>query len=176
MKKVMFYDVLNEGNLFFEFSLFEFEGKQILFICKNKHNQMFFCLCNDAYKNGYLICKPNKKDLEQAINDDISVYDLLQKSNNIIVAKTKNDHMVYEKIPFQSIEQDELPNENEKIECENDIKERILYDLNECVFNNLSYQKIISKNGSNIYVDIVNIPSESPSFDNKNFENSNYLN
>lgn len=100
--------------LFFEEILFEFDNQPMIFVCVNKLNERFFCVCiNDIAEEEYLVTKINDAKLLDILYNRIPFYEAFssaRKTYHFVVGKSIT---IYEN---GNIPKDVRPEENEMLE------------------------------------------------------------
>lgn len=125
MKEPYFKNVPNLDNLYIYFIIFEYDCP-ILFVCKNKKEELFICVCYDIRKTQKWIVSPiDKNSLIKLLKNEMYIRDafnsykkddkrFLVEYNNIDGKDFYNCDMVI----FEDIPDDILPVSNEKIDSE----------------------------------------------------------
>ncbi len=132
--KAYFKNVLDTGDLSLDKVLFEFEKLPIIFVCRDREECYYFCLYTDMIiDNTWMVTKVSRGLLLKLLDDEISILDMFKMSGNeIIIISQHGESMSCEKKKFQDISEDDLPEENEKLEnpCLADYRKRLQDEMN----------------------------------------------
>lgn len=127
--KAYFKNVLEIGDLSLDKVLFEFEKLPIIFVCRDREEFYYFCLCTDMIiDNTWMLTKVSRGLLLKLLDNEISILDIFKMSGDeVIIINQHGENISCEKKKFQDIPEDELPEENEKLEnpCLADYRERL---------------------------------------------------
>ncbi len=113
----MFEKISLLGKVKIERVLFAFENEPIIFVCKNKGGTRYICV-NTGYgfSPSWLVAQSSKKTIIKMLKDEISILDAVAESNrSIIVVHQDGEDMSFERMPFDAIDPDELPDKHEKL-------------------------------------------------------------
>lgn len=109
-----FENICDIGDLFLDEIFFEFETEPILFLCRDKSNNMYFCLCSEIRKvQGWTICKISSNILTDVVDGNITIREAFKLSGEdlYIVHYTKADGLSSKQASFDEINEDDLPEE-----------------------------------------------------------------
>lgn len=83
--EVYFENVLDYGNLYLNRVLCEFEGENIIFICKDGYDNYFLCICYEfRYKLEWILCKIDMPTLLKVISNQIDLHTAYKESSELI--------------------------------------------------------------------------------------------
>lgn len=117
MNKIYFENVPNIGSLRLEETLFSFEGTPILFVCIDKDNIRYFCLCDDIIdEESWIIVQISNETLLKVLNDEITVLNAFKNKNILIANKSFNKTIKYTIEEYNKIDPDELPVSDQYLE------------------------------------------------------------
>lgn len=86
MEKLYFENVSGIGNLYLDYSLFEFEAEPILFLCVNEAGKIYLCLCSDIrYEQRWVIVPCGISVLKQMINEKMDIATAFINSKEVVV-------------------------------------------------------------------------------------------
>lgn len=116
-----FEKVFGIGDLELEQVLFEFDKVPILFVCKDREQRDYLCLCTDTIVEAtWMITQVNCHLLIDLLEDKIAILDAFKKSDNqIILARRRDGKLIYEIYSFDELPEDELPDSEERLENPN---------------------------------------------------------
>lgn len=104
------------NSLFLLFSITDFEGIPILFVARNSFNELFLCNCIEfRFFQRWIISKVTIPVLDDVINCTIPIWDALKIDNGLKIIATffyNSGKFIQEKVPFDSIPIDDLPEKN----------------------------------------------------------------
>lgn len=95
--KPYFKNVVNVGDLFFEYSFMYMDGP-IVFTCVDKQGNLYLCVCRDAYEQvEWLVSKIDVYTLRKLVGNQISINEALLGDKQEIIQiiwdpKTKMEH------------------------------------------------------------------------------------
>lgn len=95
--KPYFKNVINVGDLFFEYSFMYMDGP-IVFTCVDKQENLYLCVCRDAYEQvEWIVSKIDVYTLINLVGNQISINEALLSSRNEIIQiiwkpKTKTEY------------------------------------------------------------------------------------
>lgn len=95
--KPYFKNVVNVGDLFFEYS-FMYMDEPIVFTCVDKQRNLYLCVCRDAYEQvEWLVSKIDVYTLRKLVGNQISINEALLSNKKEIIQviwdpKTKAEH------------------------------------------------------------------------------------
>ena len=114
-------NVPNIGELTTERVLFMFDKTPIVFVCIDKKNSRYLCMCTDSILEYTWLLAPIGIDVLLALmNDEISIVQAFEKSNGkILLINQQKDEFQYTEYDFNEIPEDELPDRDEKLENPN---------------------------------------------------------
>lgn len=88
MSKLYFENVVEIGNLYLDYIIYEFENEPILFICKSENCNLYLCLCSEIrYEQKWIIVKCNPSILEKLAKKEIDIANAFLSSNDAIIIK-----------------------------------------------------------------------------------------
>lgn len=113
-----FRSVLEVGDLYLDKILFEFDKNPMIFVCKDQKEDYYLCLCTDVIiEYTWMITKVSRENLLKLLLDEIPILDIYKSSlEPIIIAKQQKNVILYEEKYFDEIAEEDLPEENEKLE------------------------------------------------------------
>lgn len=116
-----FQTIPDIGKLFIEEILFEFDKEPIVFVCRNDKKNRYLCLCTDSIESYSWMVTPISIDtLIELLMDKIAILQAFRQSpNEVYILDKLDDKINIRKYKFKDIPQDELPDENEKLENKN---------------------------------------------------------
>lgn len=125
MNDTVFPKVPKVGDLYLLCTLFEYENIDIVFICNDKYNNLYLCLCTDAmFEYTCLVKKISIEDIITLLFNSISVYDALKNNNNpVIIVNYHCKQFTYTESLFSQIAEEELPDKNEYLDLDEKKKE-----------------------------------------------------
>lgn len=109
------------GKLFIEEILFEFDKEPIVFVCRNDKKNRYLCLCTDSIESYSWMVAPVSTDiLIELLLDKIAILQAFKQSpDKVYILDKSGDEINIRKYRFEDIPEDELPDENEKLESNN---------------------------------------------------------
>lgn len=119
MNDIYFTNVVDIGNLYMEHIFYEFENEPILFLCKDKMDNIYLCLCSDIrYGQKWVITKCTIDILKKAIEKDVDISSIFlhQKKAIIINMDLQGNENSFE-IDTQNIDPLDLPKKGTYIKC-----------------------------------------------------------
>lgn len=116
-----FEKVFGIGDLELVQVLFEFDKVPILFVCKDREQRDYLCLCTDTIVEAtWMITQVNSHLLIDLLEDKIAILDAYKESQNqIILARRRAGKFIYESYAFDELPEDELPDSEERLENPN---------------------------------------------------------
>lgn len=114
-------NIPNIGELTTERVLFMFDKTPIVFVCIDKKNNRYLCMCTDSILEYTWLLAPIRINVLLALmNDEISIVQAFEKSNSkILLINQQKDEFQYTEYDFNEIPEDELPDRDEKLENPN---------------------------------------------------------
>lgn len=110
MSDKYFENVPKIGNLYFEQELFSFENIPIIFVCIDKHDNRYLCVCDDVIdEESWIIVKVMNEELLSVLCDENSVLSVYKNKQVIVVNKPFGETIEYIETQYNKINQDELP-------------------------------------------------------------------
>lgn len=152
---IYFRSVLEVGDLYLDKILFEFDKNPMLFVCKDQKEDYYLCLCTDVIiEYTWMITKVSRENLLKLLLDKIPILDIFKSSlEPIIIAAQQKNVILYEEKYFDEIAEEDLPEENEKLENPyiSDYIERIKSELIMVRKHIMKYEQVmtIECNGEN---------------------------
>lgn len=88
MNELYFKNVTKTDNLYLDFILYEFENEPILFICKDKNENLYLCLCSEIrYEQKWLIVPCGLSTLEKLVDQKIDIATAFLNYPQLIIIK-----------------------------------------------------------------------------------------
>lgn len=117
MNKKYFENVPQIGTLKFEEELFSFENIPIVFVCIDKNNNRYLCVCDDIIEEeSWIIAKVSKQELLKVLNDEWTILSVFKGKNIIVANKPFRREMEYIITEYNKIDPDELPVSDQYLE------------------------------------------------------------
>lgn len=121
MNNVYFNNVPDVGDLFIDKVLLEYELEPVIFVCKDRYNNFFLCICDDFIDTdrSWIAIKTPVEDLLGVINDKITLLSAFKKSKNkTIIIDYCPDKKTYDyrMMNFSDIDETELPYEDQYLD------------------------------------------------------------
>ena len=105
--------ISGSNNLYFLFSITEYEGMPILFVARDDFNDIYLCNCIEFRDfQRWIISKTSFQILKLVIEKKLTVFDALKKDDSLKIIATYNyssGQTTQEKINFKNISQEDLP-------------------------------------------------------------------
>lgn len=116
-----FQTIPDIGKLFIEEVLFEFDKEPIVFVCRNDKKNRYLCLCTDSIESYSWMVAPISTDtLIELLLDKIAILQAFRQSpDEVYILDKSGDKINIRKYKFKDIPEDELPDEDEKLENNN---------------------------------------------------------
>lgn len=141
IRHLFFDNIPNIDSLFMEQILFSFENVPIVFVCVDKKENRYLCVCDDIIdEESWLIVKIDNVSLLKILNDDATVLSAFIDKKIIIANRKFRQNIKYDMVEYNSINKDDLPVSDQYLEMKNSLKvyiEKILYDI---LYSNLKMQ------------------------------------
>lgn len=126
MKKIYFENVLNIGDLYLEQILFSFEKMPIVFVCFDKENKKYLCLCDDCINEEcWIFVEISNETLLKVLNDEITILDAFKNKQVIIANSNFKGNIKYSLKEYNKISSDELPLKDQYLEMKEYLGEYI---------------------------------------------------
>ena len=117
MNKKYFENVPQIGTLKFEEELFSFENIPIVFVCIDKYNNRYLCVCDDIIEEeSWIIAKVSKQELLKVLSDEWTILSVFKDKNIIVANKPFGREMEYIRTEYNKIDPDELPVSDQYLE------------------------------------------------------------
>lgn len=117
MNEKYFENVPQIGTLKFEEELFSFENIPIVFVCIDKNNNKYLCVCDDIIEEeSWIITKVSKQELLKVLNDECTILSVFKGKNIIVANKPFGREMEYIITEYNKIDPDELPVSDQYLE------------------------------------------------------------
>lgn len=108
--ELYFQNVPNVDSLFMEQILFSYENIPIVFVCTDKSNFRYLCVCDDIIEEeAWLIVKINNLKLLEILNDDSTVLSAFMGKKVIIAHRDSYHNTQYDIMNYNDINNDDLP-------------------------------------------------------------------
>lgn len=109
------------GTLYLEKVLFEFDKISMITVCKNDKGKRYLCLCTDVIiQETWMITQITNALLIDLIKDKISILEAYRLSKHpVIIGVRECGQLAYTEYTFDELPEDELLDENEKLENPN---------------------------------------------------------
>lgn len=114
------YIKLQDRKLVFLFSILEYDGLPIVFVCRDESWSLYLCDCTETRfsEQNWIVAKTEIQTLESVVDGKLSVYDALRTDGDqvILVAYdygTKN--FTQKKCIFTEVEEENLPDKDSKL-------------------------------------------------------------
>lgn len=160
MNNLYFKNVTEIGDLFLDNVLYEFEGEPILFLCLDKYNQIYFCLCSDfRYEQKWIVAKCDIDILELLVEKKIDILSLFMASKNLFIIKMDlQGNEASSKINTEEVNELDLPEKGVYLKGNKDDLKKYLRSLATKTKENVNPKK--SKDNELLfqYVEIMNVP------------------
>lgn len=172
------------GDMYIEKILFEFDKIPIIFVSIDTQGNRYMCICNDCIDSyNWIFTKTTIKTLIDVIKDEIAIFDTFKKTQDkVFVVNKNNETYSYKSYDLNNIPEDELPDENEKLENPNlkDYLEKLNFEEFYINFEKfyisernklyISEQKKLKEKisvicqktefGENFFIDLINLPEK----------------
>lgn len=111
MKTIEFENILDIGDLYLERVFLRLEDENILFVCKDKNNERYLCLCYEfRHMLKWVLCKITPENIVKLILKTIDIRSAFELSSDEIINITyKNGTWSYEKVSFGRISNSIIP-------------------------------------------------------------------
>jgi len=122
--KPFFRNISNIGDLYLYYIIFEYECP-ILFVCKNKQEDLYLCVCYDIRDSQRWIVAPiDERSIIDLLTNRLTIRDafaVYQCKTKRVLVEWKNEYKDYyhsKKVSFEEIPDEYLPTEGEFVEAE----------------------------------------------------------
>lgn len=127
------YIKLQDRNLIFLFSIFEYEELPIVFVCRDESWSLYLCDCTETRfsEQNWIIAKTEIRTLEDVANGKLAVYDALKTHDNqviLVVYDYETKEFSQKKCKFTEVEEENLPDKDSRLSY---VNSRIFDDLRE---------------------------------------------
>ncbi len=117
MNNKYFENVPKIGTLYFEQELFSYDKIPIIFVCIDKFNSRYLCVCDDIIdEESWIIRKITNKELLCVLNDENTILSAYKNRNVIVANKPFGRNVEYIEIEYDKIDRDELPLSDQYLE------------------------------------------------------------
>ncbi len=117
MNTVMFKNIPEIGDLILEKVLFEFEYDPIIFVCMDKTNDRYLCICDDFIERySWIITRISVKLLLELLRDEITILSPFKSSDKEVIVADRDfcsEECKYQFCKFKDIDEDELPHRDQ---------------------------------------------------------------
>lgn len=80
-----FKDIVILGDLYLDTIFSIYESEPIVFLCKDRNNNIYFCICTEIrYIKKWLIAKISSDDLSDLENHKVDIYNTIIKNETVI--------------------------------------------------------------------------------------------
>ena len=136
MNKKFFENIPQIGTLKFEEELFSFENIPIVFVCIDKNNNRYLCVCDDIIEEeSWIITKVSKQELLKVLNDEWTILSVFKDKNIIVANKPFGREMEYIITEYNKIDPDELPLSDQYLEMKEYLSDYIDKISKSTIFN-----------------------------------------
>ena len=126
MNKIYFEKVPVLGSLQLEKILFSYENIPILFICVDKNNIRYLCLCDDLIdEESWIIVPIPTETLLDVLNNKITVLSAFKDRKVIIANRGFDEDVKYFIEEYNKIDPDEIPVNDQYLEMKEHLSEYI---------------------------------------------------
>lgn len=126
MNKIYFEKVPVLGSLQLEKILFSYENIPILFICVDKNNTRYLCLCDDLIdEESWIIVPIPTETLLDVLNNKITVLSAFKDRKVIIANRGFDEDVKYFIEEYNKIDPDEIPVNDQYLEMKEHLSEYI---------------------------------------------------
>lgn len=127
---IYFQGIPNIGDLRLEYIFFEFEQEPILFMCSDKEDILYLCLCSEIRnKQKWIISKCNVDTLKNLINEQVDIGTAIRLQNNIYIVELEvsGKESAYS-IETKFIDSLDLPEEGTYLRCDKEKANNYLWN------------------------------------------------
>ncbi len=144
MNNVYFSGIPDIGDLILVATLFDFDGYEVVFICRDINFNIYLCVATDVlYGYTCLITKTSLHDINLLINDKATVYELLVKKSEIIECIDRNKFNIKN---MEDFSMDDLPEKDEYLELSSDEINIIKFQINDIYMTDIENLDVVLQN------------------------------
>ena len=120
MKNIKYFEnIYNVGTLYLDYVFYEFESEPILFVCKDIHDNLYFCICTEI--RGFqiwLVASVTIPTLSKLVNGEIDLSSVFSNSSIVHVITMELDGTEYNDVVCgTNICDEDLPDRGTFLRC-----------------------------------------------------------
>lgn len=117
MYNVYFENIPQIGILYLEKELFSFENIPIVFVCVDKKNNRYLCICDDVIEEeSWIIVQISDHELLDVIKDNTTVLSAFKDKNLITASRKMGGTTTYTLTNYKDMNPDDLPLKDQYLE------------------------------------------------------------